>query len=37
MGWQSKEFYKGVDWLFYKYVELEEAYDGLKELIKQMI
>ena len=31
---KSQEFYKGVDWLFYKYVELEEAYDSLKRINK---
>ena len=35
--WESKDFCKGVDWLFYKYIELEEAYDSLKELIKLML
>ena len=35
--WERKEFCKGVDWLFYKYIDLEGAYDSLKELIKQMI
>lgn len=35
--WESKEFYKGVDWLFYKYIDLEGAYDSLKGLIKRML
>jgi len=34
---KNKEFCKGVDWLFYKYIELEGAYDCLKGLIKRMI
>lgn len=34
---KNKKFCKGVDWLFYKYIELEGAYDCLKGLIKLMI
>ena len=35
--WESKEFVKGVDWLFYKYINVEEGYDCLKSLIDKII
>ena len=35
--WESKEFVKGVDWLFYKYINVEEGYDCLKKLIERVI
>lgn len=35
--WESKEFVKGVDWLFYKYINVEEGYDCLKALIKRVV
>ena len=35
--WDSKEFVKGVDWLFYKYINVEEGYDCLKKLIERVI
>ena len=34
--YKSKEFTKGVDWLFYKSTSLEDAYDNLKNLIERM-
>lgn len=35
--WENKEFVKGVDWLFYKYINVEEGYSCLKELIKRIV
>ena len=35
--WESKEFVKGVDWLFYKYINVEDGYDCLKKLIERVI
>lgn len=35
--WESKEFVKGVDWLFYKYINVEEGYDLLQKLIRRII
>ena len=35
--WESKEFVKGVDWLFYKYINVEDGYTCLKELIKRIV
>ena len=35
--WENKEFVKGVDWLFYKYIDVEEGYDLLKRLISRMV
>jgi hypothetical protein len=32
----GKEFIKGSDWLYYKYVSFEEGYERLKELIERM-
>lgn len=34
--YESKEFDKGVDWLFYKYIPLEGGYECLKQLIERM-
>ena len=34
--YKSKEFTKGVDWLFYKGTSLEEGYDNLKKLVERM-
>lgn len=34
--WESKEFIRGVDWLFYKYVNIEEGYECLKNLIENV-
>lgn len=33
---ETKEFTKGVDWLFYKGTSLEEGYDNLRKLIERM-
>ncbi len=36
--WESKEFVKGVDWLFYKYtMNYEEAYKLLNNLIQDIL
>lgn len=38
--WESKEFIKGVDWLFYKYINyinVEEGYELLHQLIQRVI
>jgi len=35
--WESKEFVKGIDWLFYKYINVEDGYDCLKKLIERVI
>ena len=35
--WESKDFVKGVDWLFYKYINVEEGYGLLRQLIQRMI
>ena len=35
--WESKEFVKGVDWLFYRYINVDEGYDCLKKLIERVI
>jgi hypothetical protein len=35
--WESKEFVKGIDWLFYKYIDIEEGYGCLKRLITRMV
>jgi hypothetical protein len=35
--WESKAFVKGVDWLFYKYIDVEEGYDCLRNLIERVI
>ena len=34
--YESHEFTKGVDWLFYKSTSLEDAYANLKNLIQRM-
>lgn len=34
--WENKEFVKGVDWLFYKYINVEEGYELLKQLIQRI-
>ena len=34
--YETKEFTKGVDWLFYKGTSLEEGYDNLKKLVERM-
>ena len=35
--WESKEFVKGFDWLFYKYINVEEGYGLLHQLIQRCI
>ena len=35
--WESKEFVKGVDWLFYKYINIEDGYELLSKLIRRII
>ena len=35
--WENKEFVKGVDWLFYKYINVGDGYDCLKQLIERVI
>lgn len=35
--WENKEFVKGVDWLFYKYINVEDGYELLKKLIERII
>ena len=35
--WENKDFVKGVDWLFYKYINLEDGYKLLKELIQDIV
>lgn len=35
--WESKEFVKGVDWLFYKYINVEDGYELLHNLILRII
>ena len=35
--WESKEFVKGVDWLFYRYINVEEGYNLLQKLIRRII
>lgn len=35
--WESKEFVKGVDWLFYKYINVEDGYELLHNLIQRII
>jgi len=35
--WESKEFVKGVDWLFYKYINVEDGYNCLKGLIERIL
>ena len=35
--WESKEFVKGFDWLFYKYINVEEGYGLLRQLIQRMV
>ena len=35
--WENKEFVKGVDWLFYRYINIEDGYDCLKGLIEKVI
>lgn len=32
--WENKDFVKGVDWLFYKYINVDEGYELLKQLIQ---
>ena len=34
--WENKEFVKGVDWLFYKYINVDEGYELLKQLIQRI-
>ena len=34
--WESKEFVKGVDWLFYRYINVDEGYNCLKGLIERI-
>ena len=34
--WESKEFVKGVDWLFYRYINVEEGYELLQKLIQNI-
>ena len=35
--WENKEFVKGVDWLFYRYIDVSEGYKLLKDLIERML
>lgn len=35
--YESKEFVKGVDWLFYKYISVDEGYILLKQLIEKFV
>lgn len=35
--WENKEFVKGVDWLFYKYINVDEGYELLRQLIQRII
>lgn len=35
--WENKEFVKGVDWLFYKYINIEDGYELLSKLIRCII
>ena len=34
--WDNKEFVKGVDWLFYKYINVEDGYELLHSLIQRI-
>ena len=34
--WENKDFVKGVDWLFYKYINVDEGYELLKQLIQRI-
>jgi hypothetical protein len=31
------DFFKGIDWLYYKYTSYKEGYDELKKLIEKMV
>ena len=35
--WENKEFAKGVDWLFYKYINVEDGYELLNQLIQRIV
>lgn len=35
--WENKEFVKGVDWLFYKYINVKEGYECLRQLIERIM